>query len=85
MAAAAYYNISAPAVISGTATTLDVVIPQGTVAITLNDCATVGAASASNQIFSGTLYTNEVKSFSWPCATGLVVSAITGTIAVSAG
>lgn len=85
MAAAPTYNISAPAVISGSATTLDVVIPQGVASFTLNDCTTVGAATAANQIFQGTLYTNEVRTFSWPCDTGLVVSKISGTVAVSAG
>jgi hypothetical protein len=85
MAASPTYNISAPAVIASSATTLDTVIPQGTAAITLNDCATVGAATVANQIFSGTLYDDEVKTFSWPCGTGLVVSKITGTVAVAAG
>lgn len=85
MAAVPTYNISVPTVISGTATTLDSVIAQGAASVTLNDCATVGAAAPSNQILQRQLQPGEALPLSWPCATGLVVSKILGTIAIAAG
>lgn len=56
---------------------------SGSGAFTLNDCATVGAASAANQIW--TLLFNATANvvgaifvLEWPCLVGLTLSAVPG-------
>ncbi len=50
---------------------------------TVNDCATTGAAAATNEIFV-IPETVGVYTLNWPCATGIVIVPGTGqTIAVS--
>jgi hypothetical protein len=47
--------------------------------LTFNDCATVGAAAAANQIVSipfGSLTIGQMITFEWPCIAGIVVSAL---------
>lgn len=48
-------------------------------ALTLNDCATTGAAGAGNQIASianANIVVGQPYTFFWPCKTGIVLSAI---------
>lgn len=48
-------------------------------ALTLNDCATTGAAASGNQIASianANIVAGVPYSFFWPCKTGIVVSAV---------
>jgi hypothetical protein len=48
-------------------------------ALTLNDCATVGAAGAGNQVASianASIVAGVPYSFFWPCKTGIVISAV---------
>jgi hypothetical protein len=56
-----------------------IVAPGSAGSLTINDCATTGAASAANTIFTA-LYTSltvgQVIVLNWPCGTGLTVSAI---------
>jgi hypothetical protein len=50
-------------------------------ALTLNDCATTGAAAAANQILSipfGSMTSGQVINLDFPCAVGIVVSAVPG-------
>lgn len=59
--------------------------------LTVNDCATTGAAAAANQILSipvadtTVLYAGSIIYVDWPCNTGIVISAVTngGVFAVS--
>lgn len=47
--------------------------------LTLNDCATTGAANSGNQIASiafGALEVGVPLTFNWPCKKGIVVSAV---------
>src|SRR5271156_5108497 len=58
--------------------------------LTLNDCATTGAANAANEIYNapfGDLSSGQVITLKWTCASGLVLSSIPtgGAIAISAG
>jgi hypothetical protein len=59
-------------------------------AFTLNDCATTGAAAASNEIWtlpqaSSLNVAGAVFELDWPCATGIVLSGVVagGTVAIS--
>lgn len=86
---AAKYNITAPTVIiasKGRLVQIAVVV-AGSAAGTANDCATTGAAAASNQICAipNTISAAApVLSIDWPCATGIVVVPGTGqTLAVT--
>lgn len=59
-----------------------VVIPGSAGSLTLNDCATTGAAAATNEILTiafGSLSIGQVISLDWPCSVGIVVSAVTTT------
>lgn len=47
---------------------------------TLNDAATTGAAAASNEFFSGALTAGQVVPLNWPCAAGIVVSAVSAGV-----
>lgn len=49
-------------------------------AFTLNDCATTGAAAASNEIFTLAFGATAGTAFvlDWPCLTGIVLSAVPG-------
>jgi len=78
-------NVTAPAVIKaapGIVCSVSCIV-AGT--LQLNDCATTGAASAANAIFSTTTMTaGQVVTLNWPCATGIVAGTVsTGTFAVS--
>lgn len=57
-------------------------------ALTLNDCATTGAAASGNQIASiaqASLVAGVPYTFNWPCKTGIVISAVPtgGTVRIS--
>ena len=80
-------NLTAAAVIKaapGRLVRIVIVAPGSTSgAFTFNDCATVGAAAAANEIF--TLPYNGANNLAgatfvleWPCATGIVLSAVPG-------
>jgi hypothetical protein len=73
-------NVTAAVVIKATPGRLCKVIVNGTVGTgatyTFNDCATVGAAAASNQIvvLSGTTAVGSPITLDWPCTVGIVLS-----------
>lgn len=77
-------NLSAAAIIKGAPGRLAriVIIAPGSSsgAFTFNDCATIGAAAAANEIFTyaegGTAGT--VINLQWPCLVGIVLSAVPG-------
>ena len=80
-------NLTAAAVIKGSSGRLAkiVIIAPGSTSgtFTFNDCATTGAATAANTIF--TLAYNatsnvagSVFNVEWPCANGIVLSAVPG-------
>lgn len=78
-------QITAATVIKATPGTLFRVCVQapGTTsgALTINDCATTGTASAANQIISipfGSLSAGMVIPLEWPCKVGIVISAVPG-------
>lgn len=87
------YDVTAAAVIKASPGVLYRVVVQltGSAGVfTLNDCATTGAAAASNQIltiaYNATGMVDGTTLFlEWPCNTGIVVSVVTtgGVIAVS--
>lgn len=81
-------NITAAAVVKATPGRIAkiVVIAPGTTsgAFTLNDCATTGAAAASNEIYTmaynaAANVAGAVIDLDWPCAVGIVVSAVPGS------
>ena len=77
-------NITAATVVKASAGRLVrvLVVAQGSGgALTLNDCATTGAAAAANQIitipYNATGYVvGATFTLNWPCALGIVVSAV---------
>lgn len=79
-------NITAPTVIkasTGTVGTVSVVV-KGTGNGTLNDCATTGAAAASNAFFALDDTVTSATILNFPCTTGIVVVPGAGqTIAIS--
>lgn len=75
-------NVTAAGVVKATPGRLCKIVISGTVGTggnyTFNDCASTGAASASNQIASlagTTAVSGQPITYNWPCLTGLVVSA----------
>jgi hypothetical protein len=82
-------NIAAAKVVKPTLGTLFRVLVQAvgtTGTLTLNDCATVAAAAAGNQILTlltANLTVGQVITLDWPCQTGIVVSVCSGGIVVS--
>lgn len=79
-------NITAPTVVkaaAGTVGTVSIVV-KGTGNGRLNDCATTGAAVASNTFFALDDTVTSATVLNFPCATGIVVIPGTGmTIAIS--
>jgi len=78
-------NITAAVVVKGTpgrVAKITVSAPGTTSgALTVNDCATTGAAAASNQVISipyGSLTAGQVIALDFPCLVGIVVSAVPG-------
>lgn len=80
-------NLTGAAAIKASAGRLKkiVIIAPGTTSgsFTFNDCATTGAATAANEIFTLPYNaTNNVAGtvidLDWPCATGIVLSAVPG-------
>lgn len=79
------YDITAASVIKATpgrlCTFIPVAVGSTSGAWTFNDCATTGAAAASNEIASiaYTALTAGIPiQFNWPCLTGIVLSAVPG-------
>lgn len=78
-------NVTAAAVIKATPGTLGkfivVTAPGTSGALTFNDCASVGAATTANEVYS-IAYTAAtaglVVNIDFPCAVGIVVSAVGG-------
>lgn len=87
---ASVLNITAPRVIKPSPGNMATVVISGTVGTggtyVFNDCATLAAASAANQIASlpGTTAANGLPiSYDWPCTVGIVISAVaTGGAAI---
>lgn len=75
-------NVTAAAVIKASAGRAGKVMVLGVVGtggtLTLNDCATVAAATTANQIFTtaGTVAVGTVLTLDFPVVNGLVVSAV---------
>lgn len=60
------------------------IICLGAGTLTLNDCATTGAAAAANEIYSAAVTAGQVIPFySFPFFTGLVVSALPSQISIA--
>lgn len=82
-------DVTAPAVIKATPGILvrvQVLVAGSAGNLTINDCATLGAAAVANEIASipfGSLSLIQPLVFEWPCATGIVLSAIPTGGAVS--
>ena len=75
-------NITAAQVIKaapGICATLICVAPGSAGSLVLNDCATTGAAAATNELFSklfSALSAGQVIPLKWPCGAGIVVSSV---------
>lgn len=73
-------NVTAAAVVKATAGLLmriNVVAVGSAGTLTINDCATTGAATTANAIISIPFGSLPVTiPLGWPCATGIVVSAV---------
>jgi len=80
---AASLNVTAAEVVKAQAGIVQSLSCTGAGSFTINDCATTGAASAANVIWSGALTLGQVVKLEWPCGTGIVISAATGTLALS--
>lgn len=75
-------DVTAAAVIKaspGRLAKIMIVAPGTGGVLTINDCASVGAAATANEILTiafGSLTVGQVIEFDWPCAVGIVVSAV---------
>ena len=78
--ASAARQVNAATVIKGAPGILVRIVVITAGSITVNDAATTGAASAANQIFSGSVSAGQVIELDWPCGTGIVVSAVTTAV-----
>lgn len=78
--ASAAYNVTAVGVIKGAPGVLVRVSCITAGSITLNDLATTSGAGLANQIWGGSLTAGQVLELNWPCAAGIVVSAITTAV-----
>ena len=87
------YNVTSAAVIKASPGRLDklVITNGGTTSAswTLNDCATISAATSANQIvsipYSAALNVpGGIVSLDWPCSAGIVVSTVPGGSPVAA-
>jgi len=60
-----------------------VCVAAGTLA--LNDCATTGAAAATNNFFplALSMTAGQVLELNWPCSAGIVASVVTGTFSIA--
>ena len=80
--ASAWLNVTAAQVVKAAPGVLVLIIPvvAGTTEpLTLNDCATTGAADAANQIYSipaADVTAGVPIKLNWPCGTGIVVSSV---------
>lgn len=78
----AVLNVTAAAVIKATPGRIAKITILGVVgtggALTLNDCAATADAAATNQIYTsvGTIAVGTVVTLDWPCAIGIVISAV---------
>jgi hypothetical protein len=76
-------NVSAAAVIKAAPGRIVKIIILGVVgtggALTINDCATVGAATAANQVFTWTTTfpaVGTIMTLDFPCQVGIVISSV---------
>lgn len=75
-------NVTAVAVIkpaSGTLMRITVIAPGTAGSLTFNDCATTGAATAANEIYTAgfaALSAGQVVTLEWPVSVGIVLSSI---------
>jgi hypothetical protein len=76
----AAYNVTAPGVIKSAPGVLVRVSCITAGSVTLNDSATTGGAAITNEIWAGSLTAGQVLEFDWPCAAGIVVSAVTTAV-----
>jgi|SRR5580692_7956186 hypothetical protein len=63
----------------GICATLVCIAPGSAGSLVLNDCATTGAAAATNEFFSklfSALSAGQVIPLKWPCGAGIVVSSV---------
>ncbi len=74
------YDVAAPAVVKASPGIVFRVSCATAGSLTLNDAATTGAAAITNQIWSGSLSAGQVLDLQWPCAAGIVVSAVTTAV-----
>jgi hypothetical protein len=80
----AWLNVTTAQIVKpapGILCTVTVVVAGSAGALTLNDCATTGAAATANQIISSpynatNYYAGAILILDWPCGTGIVVSAV---------
>lgn len=79
----AAFNLTAPQVIKPEPGILVQVVCIAAGSITLNDVATVGAAAATNEIWSGTMTAGQIVVLVWPCSTAITASAVSGQFNVS--
>lgn len=80
----AAFDVSAPTAIKASPGYCARICVQADGDITVNDSATTSGASASNQIYSGSVTAGQVVPLLWPCSAGIVVSAVTSaTVAIS--
>jgi hypothetical protein len=75
-------NITSAQVIKaarGICATLICIAPGSAGSVVLNDCATTGAAAATNEFFSklfSVLSAGQVIPLKWPCGAGIVISSV---------
>lgn len=76
----AAYNVTAPGVIKAAPGVLARVSCITAGSLTLNDTAMTGGAAVTNEIWSGSLTAGQVLELDWPCAAGIVASAVTSAL-----
>jgi hypothetical protein len=76
-------NLTGPQVIKAAPGVCVTITSISGTALTLNDCATTGAVAATNEFYSATLTAGQVVVLNWPCAVGIVASAVTGTFSIA--
>jgi hypothetical protein len=72
------YSVAAAGVVKTGPSFLARLACQVAGSITLNDCATTGAAAISNQIITVTMTAGQVIPLSWPCLLGITASVVAG-------
>ena len=74
--------ITEPTVVKNTPGVLNCFNPAAaSTTVTINDASSVANANAGNVIFEGSI--SQLSKCDWPCASGIVVSAVTGAVSVA--